>query len=237
LKRSFTQLQDFRIEMYGRINNLIGQVGRLQLYLLDPNDNVVGMIGMQDASPSMPLNHGMVRIGPYSTGHTLLYQTAMTPSAWNDFNGIFRFERIGNRWTSYIAKIDAQGRHSWMSTRYFTDVEARFMQKVSQIQVHIGTFKPVSGPDYEPVEPSASEVRVYRINEPQSPQEIPYIARSGDVIDVYNGLNRVELNGEPLNQIIALENKFFALERGTNHLEVFPKGIADVTMTWRRRWV
>ena len=102
LKRSFTQLQDFRIEMYGRINNLIGQVGRLQLYLLDPNNRLVGMIGMQDANVSMPINYGMVRIGPHSTGHTLLYQTAMTPSAWNDFNGIFRLERIGNRWTSLM---------------------------------------------------------------------------------------------------------------------------------------
>ncbi len=237
LKRSFTQLQDFRIEMYGRINNLIGQVGRLQLYLLDPNDRVVGMIGMQDANVSMPINYGMARIGAYGTGYPLLYQTAMTPSAWNNFNGIFRLERIGNRWTSYIARIDAQGQLSWMSTRHFTDVEAQFMQRVSQVQIHMGVFKPNSGPDYEPVELSASEIKVYRINEPQSLQEIPIIAHAGDVYDVNNGLNRVLRNGEPLNQIIALGNEFFALEKGSNRLEVFPKGIADITMSWRRRWV
>ena len=111
------------------------------------------------------------------------------------------------------------------------------MQRVSQVQIHMGVFKPNSGPDYKPVELGASEVKVYRINEPQSLREIPIIAHAGDVYDVNNGLNRVLRNGEPLNQIIALGNEFFALEKGSNKLGVFPKGIADVTMSWRRRWV
>lgn len=226
-------IQDFMVEARIRLNNLVGQSGRVEVYLFDQTDTAIGKAALRDSKPNSRLNYFEARAGRLIDGTYFLAEAGDNPGVWNDFDGVLQIERIGNRWRAYIAKIAADGTHYARRTRFFTDSLRQYMSALASVQVHIGV-----GADYEPCDMHISELKVYRINQVDEEQEAPYIAYPGDVIEVDCGLNRVTHNGAVANQIITLENQFFPLKTGQNMLEILPKGITSkVEATWRRRWV
>jgi len=228
-----TPVQDFLLQARIKLNNLVGQSGRVEIYLFDVNDRAVGKIALKDNSSRAQLNTFEARAGELTGGTYFVAEKGDTPGVWNNFDGILELERNGNRWRAYIAKVRPDGTHYARRTRFFTDTQGLYAAQVSSVQVHIAV-----GANYEPCDMSIDELRFYRINQVQQTTQVPYIAYQGDVIQVDCGLNRVLLNGRPSNHIVALENHFFALEKGQNLLELFPKGItSNVQVTWRRRWV
>lgn len=234
LKKSLSEeVQDFRIDTKITLNNSVGEVGRVEVYLLDANDNIIGKIALKDSRSNSQLNSVEARAGALNDGFYFISEAGDNPGVWNDFDGMLRIERQGNRWGAYIAKISPGGVHYARRTRFYTDFAQQFMNKLASVQVHIATSS-----DYQPCDMSINEMRVYKLNQPQDQQqEIPYIVHANDVVDIDNGLNRVLRNGEPLPQIVDVSTDFFPLEKGSNVLEVFPKDIATVTAKWRRRWV
>lgn len=225
-------VQDFIMEARVQLNNLIGQSGRVEIYLFDQNDQVIGKIAIKDSKANSQLNYVEARAGGLAGGTYFIAEAGDNPGVWNNFDGVLRLERNGARWQAYVAKIAPDGTHYARRTRYLTDSLGQYMNALASVQVHIA-----AGGEYEPTEMSISELRVYRINQVQEEQEVPYIAYPGDVIEIDCGLNRVTRNGAVANQIIALENRFFPLRVGQNTLELFPKGAAEVEVSWRRRWV
>ena len=225
-------VQDFIMEARVQLNNLIGQSGRVEIYLFDQNDQVIGKIAIKDSKANSRLNYVEARAGGLAGGTYFIAEAGDNPGVWNNFDGVLRLERNGARWQAYVAKIAPDGTHYARRTRYLTDSLGQYMNALASVQVHIA-----AGGEYEPTEMSISELRVYRINQVQEDQEVPYIAYPGDVIEIDCGLNRVTRNGAVANQIIALENQFFPLRVGQNTLELFPKGAAEVEASWRRRWV
>lgn len=229
LKKSLSeQLQDFQVDI--RVQNIdeAEQVGRVEMYLLDVNDNIIGRITLKDAWTDYSRNRGEARAGSESNGHYLLREDYA--GSWHDFRGMLRLERIGNQWTSYIAKIDETGKHRSRETRRFTDTENKYMEKVAQVQVSIAKFG-----TYESTQSSIYDLKVWKLNDP-SQFGIPYIADAGDEITFDHKEKLILINGEPRKDLKQFGASYFGLYPGYNQLSVMPSDSFNITSKYQEKF-
>lgn len=227
-------LQDFRAEILLRHFNSTKSVGRVALYLLNVNSEIIGRILLVDAWQSINRNRvsSNVQSGDGSHRkqlHSIRETTAeATGELWNNFDGMLRMERVGNRWTAYVAKIRADGTHHARETKRYTDTAGYYTDEVAQIQLHIGIFG-----GYEPSDMAIKDLKVWKINDPDDHQ-VPYIVDQGDSIIFDHATRDCYINGEPAQPDFG--GDFFKLYRGHNSLTVHPDGIFDTTVRFRPRY-
>ncbi|WP_307341609.1 distal tail protein Dit [Caldalkalibacillus uzonensis] len=233
LKTSLSEtLQDFRVEALIENMNASG-VGRVEIYLLDVNNNAIAKMAMKDTSLSTPRNFGEIRAGGLSDGKYIIAESPITSSGrlmWNDFDGIVRVERVGNEWLAHIGKI-TDGRHHSRRTVRFTDIEEKYMQQVAQIQVHIAT----SG-GHTPTQMSIKDIKVWKVNKLED-NEIPYIAHPGDVITFDHKSEELLINGEDRTELKDFGATYFKLKQGFNQLVVYPSDSFNVSVRYRERYL
>jgi hypothetical protein len=236
LKTSLSeQLQDFRVEAL--IENFNGptKVGRVELYLLDAANQIIGNITMTDAWEKFYRNRARsyARSGSYRQEFHRLHETTTEAGEyelWNDFDGILRLERIENRWTAYVAQRRPDGSHYRRETKRFTDTENLYMDKVAQVQVHIGKF---GGNDNS--EMSFKSLKVWKINNPDDHQ-IPYIAYEGDKITFDHENDDILINGEPRLELKDFGGQYFKLTPGLNQVVVQPSDSFNTRVKYLERY-
>lgn len=234
LKTSLPEpLQNFRVDVLVENFNSINGVGRVEIYLLDINNNIIAKNSIGDAWETMKRNRTTAYVRSLTNEHYLIRQSELTGDTqfelWNDFDGMLRLQRDGDRWMSYIAKIRPDGTHHARETRWFTDGAREFQQPVAQIQVHIGRFG-----DFPVTQMGIDDLKVYKINDP-SENQIPYIAHEGDVITFDHKNEDILLNGEPRKDLKNFGATFFKLKRGNNQLIVHPDSF-NTRLKYRKRF-
>ncbi|AST93000.1 MULTISPECIES: distal tail protein Dit [Sutcliffiella] len=228
LKTSLSEtLQNFRVDMLIENFNGIDEVGKVELYLLDVNNNIIGRITLKDAWEHFRRNRGEARAGG-SGGRYLLTQSY--EGSWNDFDGILRLERIGNQWLSYIAKIRPDGTHHARETRRFTDNGNLFMDKVAQVQVHISKFG-----GFKHCQMAIKDLKVWKINDADD-YRIPYIAQPGDTIRFDHQADEILINGEDRTDLKVFGAEYFKLKEGQNQLIVEPSESFRTRVMYRQRY-
>lgn len=233
LKTSLSEpLQNFRAEMTLENMNDIETVGRVELYLLDEGNEIIAMISLRDAWQTIRRNRtsAFMRNPDTDERHYTIGIRETTKEAtgelWNHFKGMLQLERIGNRWRSYIAKIRSDGTHHARETRWFKDMDEKFVSKVAQIQVHMGKFG-----GYPPTQMSIKDLKVWKINQPDDMQ-IPYIAYPGDEIVIDHQQNLVLRNGEPFLHVKDFGARFFPLQPGQTEIAVQPSDSVILNARW-----
>ena len=228
LKTSLSEtLQDFRVDTLVENMNATG-VGRVEIYLLDVNNKAIGKMAMKDMSIGVASNFGEIRAGGLVDGE---YIIAESPSnVWNNFDGILRIERIGKDWLAHIGKIRADGTHHARRTIRFTDAEGKYMQRVAQIQVHIGISR-----GRTPTQMSVKDIKVWKVNNLDD-NEVPYIAHPGDVITFDHKDDELLINGEDRKDLKDFGGTYFKLKKGQNQLVVHPSNSFNTSIRYRERY-
>jgi predicted phage tail component-like protein len=233
-KRSLpTPIQDFRVQAFlTQKSTSYSQVGRVEIYLLDVNNKIIGKVVLRDSTTSYKYNWAVARAGNEADNHTLYDGYGANPGTWNDFdNGILEIKRIGNVWEFYIAKRDAAGNHNARLSKRWRHTSGKYNEKLAQIQVHVGAYGTHSATTQ-----SINVLYVDEIIQPGSNQ-VPEIAKAGDVIEIDHHLKKVLKNGRPFNEIRDPRSTFFPLEKGENFIAVYPPDISSVEMTYQPRWL
>lgn len=225
-------LQDFRVNAYITVDSPDQKrIGRVEVYLLDVSNNVVGKMAMKDISRDVKSNGAEIRAGGLNDGHLIINRKNRD---WTPFrHGILSIERVGTKFKAYVAqrKEDNTNKHYNSRTAYFNDVDLEYQTEVAQIQVHIGAYEHDKVPNM-----AIHQFEVYKIND-TTEVEIPYIAQPGDVITIDHNTKDIRRNGEEFKWAKDFGSSLFALNKGENVLGVYPEDAADVTMKWRERWL
>ena len=207
------------------------QVGRVEIYLLDINDQIIGKFAVKDAIPTLEHTIGEARLGGVAGGlHIMNYSGNGT--IWNNFDGLIQISRVNNYWSVTIGKFDwATKRHHSRLTANHYDADGRFDQQIAKIQVHFGQH------GTHPVTHMLLDtMRVWKINQITTPQ-IPYIVEADDVVEVETATGGIYKNGIPWMSEMNPMSNFFPLKPGTTPLAFFPSDAATVAMTYRKRWL
>lgn len=232
LKRSLPeQIQDFKVDMYASLKTRdVREAGRLELYFKDINDKTLGKLALKEMLTASDSVHGEARAGSIDGGKFLISTDGATPGVWNQFYGILRFTRIGDRLQAYIAKIDTAtgNRHTRWLSKEIIDSQGLFQSKLAQIQIHIGQH----GSKAFVQDIGVHEVQVYKINQTTETQ-IPYIAYPGDIIEIDMIENDIRINGESRMDLKDFGSSFFALQPGENIITYSNYDVVDLRVDWR----
>ncbi|MBU8773181.1 distal tail protein Dit [Cytobacillus oceanisediminis] len=232
LKKSLPeQIQDFKVDMYASLKTKdVREAGRVELYLRDVNDKVIGKLALKEMLTASDSVHGEARAGGIDGGQFLISTDGATPGVWNQFYGILRLTRIGDRLQAYIAKIDTAtgNRHTRWLSKEIIDSQGLFQAKLAQIQIHLGQH----GSKAFVQDIGVHEVQVYKINQTTETQ-IPYIAYPGDIIEIDMIEEDIRINGEARVDLKDFGSSFFALQPGENIITYSNYDVVDLKIDWR----
>ncbi|WP_017470614.1 distal tail protein Dit [Amphibacillus jilinensis] len=234
LKTSLSeQLQNFKIDVLVDLFNASNRVGRVDVSLLDINNNVIASLRVIDAWENMKRNRLAGYLRNDSRQQQLIFLSDTNSDAygelWNDFDGILRLERRGQDWMLYAGKIRADGTHHARRIQRYKDNNNEFQQPVAQVQFHIGIFD-----GHNSATMKIKDLKVWKVNNPNAYQ-IPYVAYAGDKITFDHKNEDVLLNGEPRNDLKTFGSSYFNLKKGSNQIVQQPDNILTTKCTYRPR--
>lgn len=227
-------LTDFRMDAIVELGNRQAiKAGRVEIYLLDSSNAVVAKMALKDTHKGISLAYGEARLGGSTSKQFLINEYGDKKGSWNDFYGMLRIQRIGKKWTAYIAKIDTDtNEHHTRRTVSYLDVKEIYNKTISQIVVHVAQYG-----SYSPASLGIYDLKVFRINS-HSDEQIPYIADAGDVIEIDHVKNRILINGEDRKELKDFGASFFSLKSGTNTVQISPySSLKKVEVEWRPRYL
>jgi len=129
-------LTDFKMTAWIALYNgyAARQVGRVEIYLLDPNGNQVGKVAMKDTRTLQSLAWGEARAGDADNYKYLINEYGDKPGNWNDFAGHVELSREGNRWRAYFAMVDTStGRHHTRRIVEWVDTENKLPEMLLKL--------------------------------------------------------------------------------------------------------
>lgn len=229
VKKSLSEpLQDFMVEFVVSIySDSRSQTGRLELYLLDINGEVIAKLAMKDVTQGDLKNVVEVRVGSASNGKFILTGAPAKYKEWSSFFGMVRLEREGNVFKAYATKIEG---NNHVSTLVSQPITVEQINALAAVQVHIGQQGTI-----QPASMKIHKLNVFKRNL-VSGQVIPYIANEGDVIEIDHQKNDIRINGESRKDLKDFGASFFSLMPGNNLIEYAPAAAVDMEIEWRERY-
>ena len=227
IRRSLSEpVQDFRAEIRIGAFNEHGDVGSLELHLMDAQDNVVAILAMRDSSARTAENRAVIQLGQAGNRHQFVNYNGGYRATWNDFSGIIRLEREGNEFRAHVAVIEADGRHNRRYTPpVFIDTLGDYQAPIAQILVYDAKAK-----EYSSYDKLMNNIYIGRINQDIG---IPYIADEGDKIIFDHENNNILINGEPRKDLKQFGSEYFRLKPGVNHLVTMPEETFTTKVRYR----
>jgi len=228
-------VQDFELECQVLFNATAkAQMGRVEVYLLDVNSRKLGKMAIKDTARSMDAPMWDTWIGQVNNdGVSVNKSYGAHYGTFANFNGVIRVERVGKRWTFYIAKIDSTGRHSSRIFKAYTDWKQKYMDKVAAIQIHCGAY----GKD-APVDQMRISNVYFREIVAKTATQVNYVFRKGDKLRIDCNTGEILRNGEPYYDELYPSSSFIKFEKDYNGISVSdPTAIEKAKITYTERWL
>jgi predicted phage tail component-like protein len=231
LKKSIGEtIQDFKIDVLLQQIGSAGQLGGVEIALLDASNQFVAKLQMFKKSTGSGANTARLRAGRYDLGHDIINEFGDQWWVWQNFDGILRLERVGNQWSAYVARID-NGVFNSTRLRTWTDTEGIASAPITQVQVQLWQHGSTPATNQR-----IKDIKVFRIN--QQSNGIPYVARVGDVIEFDHQADIIRRNGEDIKKEKAFIGEYFPLKKGINTHVVEPvEAIEKSEVRWRPKWL
>jgi predicted phage tail component-like protein len=229
------ELQDFTIEaIIGLKQTSIKQVGRVELYLLDSNNVHIGKIALIDESQLGNFSRFQARIGSNVSGKYLANTYPNNyKNAWQDFYGVIRLTRKGNKYRAYIAEIDPITRkHGGRKIIEWTDSKNLYTNlKPANVQVHVGAYYTHPTPPNLYIANVAVREHLTALED-----DSEFVFEIGDILEIDNTTGEILKNGEPYYQSLYPTSSFITLDKGINGISASEPVIYG-TITFRDRWL
>lgn len=227
------ELQDFSIEYF--INFKLtapNQLGRIEIYLLDINNAVIGKMAVVDATAKSKQGRVEARLGPANGGRYIV-NSEIGKEYYTNFYGRLFLQRIGQKYTFQIGKLDNKYQYFGRFNQVFYDTANAFQKKLAAIQIHMGQY------GTNPFIPTLNmnEVRVWEENT-LAPNQVPNIFEAGDTLMVDSSTGTIWKNGEPDFTLLGdLGSDFIKLKPGITNLAITSPIVSSGSVTFRERWL
>lgn len=231
-------LQDFEMEAWVRLKSAnIGQMGRVEVLLLDEASNIVTRINMNDLYWDAELTKAHMKIGNAGTPGSLrkLVDTnGSHPNTFNQFYGRLRVARRGNQWSVYVARFkdgteidDASLVERWIDE----SGNPMTSRKIAQVMISIMAWDvndPVSVM-------SIDDLKIWKVNKvPENTK--PYIFDKGDKVVIDTERSLVTINGKNAINLKDIFSEFPNVIKGNNRFDIMPGDVGQATISFRGRY-
>ncbi|OSX94366.1 distal tail protein Dit [Bacillus sp. R86525] len=230
-------LQDFEMETWVRLKSKsVGEMGRVEVLLLDEASNIVTRINMNDLYWDAEMTKAYMRIGNAGTPKSirkLVDTSGAHPNAFNQFYGRLRVARRGNEWSVYVARFrdgteidDASLVERWIDETGNPMTE----RKIAQVMIAICKWD-----NNQPVDViQIDDLKIWKINKVPSNTK-PYIFDTGDKVIIDTERSLVTINGRDAINIKDIFSEFPKIIRGDNRIDIMPPDVT-ATISYRERY-
>lgn len=238
VKRSIgEELDQFRVDvLVESINSTTGaQVGQIEIYLLDADNNTVAKLGVADTNRTITETRVKMQLGNEGLSRYDYYRLADNVHEWDDFDGMLRLTRTKTAqgmyvYQPYFAMIAPNGKHYSRSTKWlYYDHAAMYTRPITQVQVAIRVW-----PELDQTEMRVHDIKIYRLNE--QPEGVPIILDVGDHLVIDHATEDILINGESRKDLKDFGATFFPLEPGSNTIHQYPTGALTTNVYWRDKY-
>ncbi|PEW85016.1 phage tail protein [Bacillus cereus] len=230
-------IQDFEMEANVRLKSKsVGEMGRVEVLLLDDASNIVTRINMNDLYWDAEITKAYMRIGNAGTPNSirkLVDTNGAHPNSFNQFYGRLRVARRGNEWSVYVARFrdgteidDASLVERWIDDKGNPMTE----RKVAQVMIAICKWD-----NNQPVDViQIDDLKIWKINKVPSNTK-PYIFETGDKVIIDTERSLVTINGKDAINIKDIFSEFPKIIRGDNRIDIMPPDV-NATISYRERF-
>lgn len=209
-------VQNFQMIVTVDLLNVGTKTGMIEVYLKDAFGNTVAKVGIEDILQSVSQNQTKFQLGNVSGRKVQYYRTADYKPAWNNYTGVLRLFRDGNRFRPYFGLVKPDGRHTWVASSYlYTDLAGDYSAPITHIELAIRKW---------PGSPEAimrmRDLKIWRLND--AAVGIPSIATVGDVITVDTMNSAIYINGEDRKDLKDFGSTFFSIPKGQKTVLIQP---------------
>ncbi|MFK4363291.1 putative phage tail component-like protein [Bacillus sp. RC55] len=241
LKRSIPggPLTDFRAEAYVTLKpKNFWEMGRVSMFLLDEQGDIVADINMNDLYWTTERTHGYARIGndkqPNNT-RKLFDSGGNGNTAFNNFYGRISVARRGKKWSVYFARFRSGTEIDDASAvAYFTDDDKNPMtvtgRRVAQIAIGIQRWDVNAPVDLMRID----DLKVWKVNQVPNGGK-PYLLDVGDKVIIDTERSLVTINGTDAISGKDIFSSFPKVIRGENRLSIMPPDV-KAKVTYRERY-
>lgn len=230
-------LQDFEMEAWMTLKSKnIGEMGRVEVLLLDEASNVVARINMNDLYATAEITRAHMKIGNSGTPNSfrkLVDTSGYYSTTFNQFRGRLRIARRGKVWSVYVAKfIDGTEKDGASLVERWIDETGNPMteRKIAQVMISICKWD-----NHQPVnEIQIDDLKFWKVNKVPSNTQ-PYIFDTGDKIVVDTEKSLVTINGKNAINIKEFFSNFPVVIRGENRIDIMPPDV-NATISYRERY-
>ncbi|HDR5461913.1 distal tail protein Dit [Bacillus anthracis] len=230
-------LQDFEMEAWMTLKSKnIGEMGRVEVLLLDEASNVVARINMNDLYATAEITRAHMKIGNSGTPNSfrkLVDTSGYYSTTFNQFRGRLRIARRGKVWSVYVAKfIDGTEKDGASLVERWIDETGNPMteRKIAQVMIAICKWD-----NHEPVnEIQIDDLKIWKVNKVPSNTK-PYIFDAGDKVIIDTERSLVTINGKDAINIKDIFSEFPKVIRGDNRIDIMPPDV-NATISYRERY-
>ena len=209
-------------------------IARLEVYFMDVNGSVIAKMAIKDMYKDTVNTMAEFRAGDLNEGQYIIRSYGSRPGVYNDFWGLLSIKQEDRYFECYITKI-VDGKHTTRMFKRYYDVKDQWHNKnLAQIQLHLAGTGTSPIPTNDRI--NFDRLKVWKINKLQEPEQVPVIARAGDVIEIDHYTKEVLVNGEPRKDLLDPISKLFSIE-GDSAVTLYPSDAADVDLSYRSRWL
>ncbi|MBY7109996.1 MULTISPECIES: distal tail protein Dit [Bacillus] len=230
-------LQDFEMEAWMTLKSKnIGEMGRVEVLLLDEASNVVARINMNDLYATAEITRAHMKIGNSGTPNSfrkLVDTSGYYSTTFNQFRGRLRIARRGKVWSVYVAKfIDGTEKDGASLVERWIDETGNPMteRKIAQVMIAICKWD-----NHQPInEIQIDDLKFWKVNKVPSNTQ-PYIFDTGDKIVIDTEKSLVTINGKNAINIKEIFSNFPSVIRGENRIDIMPPDV-NATISYRERY-
>ncbi|ARW58399.1 tail fibers protein [Bacillus phage Tavor_SA] len=230
-------LQDFEMEAWVTLKSKnIGEMGRVEVLLLDETSNVVSRINMNDLYATAEITRAHMTIGNSGTPNSfrkLVDTSGFYSTTFNQFRGRLRIARRGKVWSVYVAKfIDGTEKDGASLVERWIDETGNPMteRKIAQVMIAICKWD-----NHQPInEIQIDDLKIWKVNKVPSNAQ-PYIFDTGDKIVIDTEKSLVTINGKNAINIKEIFSNFPVVIRGENRIDIMPPDV-NATISYRERY-
>jgi len=230
-------LQDFEMEAWMTLKSKnIGEMGRVEVLLLDEASNVVARINMNDLYATAEITRAHMKIGNSGTPNSfrkLVDTSGYYSTTFNQFRGRLRIARRGKVWSVYVAKfIDGTEKDGASLVERWIDETGNPMteRKIAQVMIAICKWD-----NHQPInEIQIDDLKFWKVNKVPSNTQ-PYIFDTGDKIVIDTEKSLVTINGKNAINIKEIFSNFPIVIRGDNRIDIMPPDV-NATVSYRERY-
>lgn len=230
-------IQDFEMEAWVRLKSKsIGEMGRVEVLLLDDTSNIVARINMNDLYWDAEITKAYMRIGNAGTPNSirkLVDTNGAHPNTFNQFYGRLRIARRGKEWSVYVARFrdGTEIDDASLTVKWVDEVGNPMTErKIAQVMIAICKWD-----NNQPVDViQIDDLKIWKVNKVPSNAQ-PYIFDTGDKIVIDTEQSLVTINGKNAINLKEIFSNFPIVIRGENRIDIMPPDV-NATISYRERY-